>query len=571
MQEEEFVDTPPPPEPFPNEEASWPAFDEHSLFESAAVEVATHVEVIPEMARTTALAAMAMACQGVIDVEFPNGHTIPASLNLLTIAKSGERKTALENWFFEPIRRFEREKKTERDQKLGIYERKLKNWQNDEKALTKVRNQAFLKGDPLEEIEERQIALDQEKPTPPRNYRLIYEDATPSALAYSLYENIPLACLLSSEAGSVFQGKVLQDFYMLNTIWSGSPLNVSRRSSPSFILEDPRLSIALMAQPEVINRFLEKRGKEARDNGFLSRFMIINPTSLIGTRTGDGPHVNPETINKFHQQIEKLLNEAFDILESDQKRRVVGFTATAKTRWKELNAAIERDMQEHGLYYHAAEHGSKLMDNISRVAAIIHTFEGCQGDISSKTLDFAYSLGRRYSQQYLKYLAGEPEIVTLTNQLVRDIRRHITPLGELNHSSYYFNKSEISQKCQYALRPQDKLLAALGLLEQLGHLEYLPRLNKNIHFKETLLLSSNSLIKNGVHYTVDELPLYENQQLDTGDMGRYVEYKIKSPQEQYYSSLRPVDPAGPINTSGPIGTRPYEVVPPNHSFSAKKK
>ena len=90
-----------------NKEEHWPAFDEHSLFESMSREVAQHVEVAPEMARTTALGAMAMACQGGIDVAYPNGHVVPVSLYLLTIANSGERKTALEAWFFKPIRDFQ--------------------------------------------------------------------------------------------------------------------------------------------------------------------------------------------------------------------------------------------------------------------------------------------------------------------------------------------------------------------------------------------------------------------------------------------------------------------------------
>ncbi|TMU14889.1 DUF3987 domain-containing protein [Halomonas sp. ATBC28] len=503
----------------PAKEGELPPYIENSMFESATREVAQHVEVMPEMARTTALAAMAVACQGVVDVAFPNGNVVPTSLNLLTIAESGERKTALENWFFKPIRRFQAEKKAERVRAMRVYERKLKNWNDAEKALTKARTQALLKGDPvLHDIERKQAEQDEAKPQPPRNYQLIYENVTPSALAFGLYENIPLACLLSSEAGSVFEGKALQDLSLLNSIWSSTPLDVARRSSPSFTLDDSRLTLALMAQPKVIERFLEKRGEEARDNGFLSRFMVIMPTSLIGEREGSGRPVNPDIMDDFNQRAKDLLAESFDILDSDeQSRRLVEFTPTAKDCWKEMQLSIEREMVEHGLYYHARGHGSKLMDNVTRVAAILHTFEGYHGNINETVLKYAYNLCRGYSKHYLEYLAGEPEIVTLTNELVREIHRLVIKNNNAS-GQYRFNKSLFRQHGRGQTRSQKKLEAALDFLIQLGHLKK-EDYTKNYLFSETILLKE-PVLKNGIQYTVDELPLYEVPKPDPYEDGR---------------------------------------------------
>ena len=513
-----------------NQEGQWPVFDEQSLFESTSREVAQHVEVAPEMARTTALGAMAMACQGVFDVAFPNGHEVPTSLNLLTIADSGERKTALENWFFKPIRDFQTAQKKERQRSIQIYQRKLKNWENDEKALQKKRNQAFVKDENLEEIERQQVKLDGQKPQPMRLRQLIYENVTPSALAFSLYQNIPLACLVSSEAGNIFEGRAFQDLPMFNSIWSGSPIEVARRSTESFTLESPRLSLVLMAQPKVIDRFLEKRGSEARDNGFLSRLLVIKPVSWIGSRKGGRP-VDPDITKAFSDRVTHLLTEAFAILDSErQQRHILRFNPSAKMRWQEIQQSIEQDMAEHKQYYHARDHASKLIDNITRVAAILHAFEGYAGDINSDVLEYAYQLCKRYSNHYLKHLAGEPEIVTVTNELVREIRRLGSPGTE---RTFHFKKTPFLQKGRGQTRYPQKLDQALQLLTSLGHLRMIGPYD--YEFSETILLHASPALKNGIDYHVNELLLFEQQEYQQTTGGRfngYVEKNIHHPMPQ---------------------------------------
>jgi|TARA_R110001583_G_scaffold195538_1_gene375655 hypothetical protein len=505
-------------------DGEWPAYDEHSRFESASQEVAQHVEVAPEMARTAALSAMALACQGMVDVAFPNGNVVPTSLHLLTIAETGERKTTLENWFFNPIKRFQKDKKTESEHAQQAYQRQLKNWQTGEKILNKEWAKAFENEEPAEEIEQRQVKHDACKPQPPRTYQLIYENITPIALAYGLYENLPIACLVSSEAGNILEGKAMEDLPMLNSIWSGSSLDVTRRASPSFTLNDPRLTMALMAQPKVIDRFLEKRGEEAMDNGFLSRLLVIKPMSMIGKREGKGRAVDSATMDRFNQRVTTLLETSMDILaHEDRQRRVLAFTPSAKEHWRKINKTIEQAQAEHGKYFHTRGHGSKLMDNITRVAAIIHTFEGYEGDIDTPLLEYARQLCNGYSNHFIQYMAGNPEIVTLTNQLVRDIRR----LGAgQQEGTYHFKKVMISQRGggRHIRKPKN-LNAAIKLLTQLGHLE--EKSPGNFRFSETIIGNTKLHFKNGVDYYVDEILKYDEQELHVSGNGRYREFKQK--------------------------------------------
>ncbi|WP_414927173.1 DUF3987 domain-containing protein, partial [Pseudomonas zeae] len=115
------------------------------------------------------------------------------------------------------------------------------------------------------------------EPQPARSGKFLYEDTTPQALVQMLYENTPNGCLLTSEASSIFSGKALGELDKLNTLWDGGSVIVDRVSRESFILQNARLTLSLMAQPSVIANFMGKRGEEARGIGFLARFLVNKP------------------------------------------------------------------------------------------------------------------------------------------------------------------------------------------------------------------------------------------------------------------------------------------------------
>ncbi|MBZ9557330.1 DUF3987 domain-containing protein [Halomonas coralii] len=505
-------------------ENEWPHFREGSRFESAVVAVSDHVQVAYEMAVSVALGAMATACQGLVDVEYSNGHRVPTSLMMLVAARSGERKTALEGWFFGPIRELQREKEADFKCLQRVYAREAKTWEEKEKVLRKMVIKAFQEGQTTEALEERLAEHDKTKPIPPTDYRLIYENTTPSALTYGLHTNIPIACLLSSEAGSLFSGKAFEDLYLFNALWSGSSISDARRTSESFILDDARLTSALMIQPDIIQRFLDKRGDDAHGSGFLARFLIAYPTPMVGHRDEIPAEISDADIAPFQERLRELLLESLDTLDNQRPRRVLTFTASAKKLWKKLYRRIEQEILPDQLYYHAEGHASKLMDNISRIAGVLHTFEGDSGGIDTDTLKYAYRLGRHYSRHYLDHIAGEPEIVTLGNRLVQDIRK----FAVYNNDQYRFVISDIKQRTHPKLRKKDKMKAAITLLKRLGHLQEQSH-GKQLVFKDTVLGSREPELKNGEVYYLEELPRFEEQELIPGRGVIQPRYELESP------------------------------------------
>ncbi|PXY00362.1 YfjI family protein [Halomonas sp. LBP4] len=522
---------------FDNETSDWPCYKEDSIFESTVVELATSLEVSDEMARTSLLGVMATVCEGLVDVEYDNGHRLPVSLMTLTIADSGERKSATDSWAIQPLKEFEILKEKEVREKKNIAHRLYKNWEVKIKALEKSLTKATIDeadtGE-IQKIENHLLELHSKRPELPRDIVLIYENVTPVALANALYKNFPYACLSSSEAGNLFNGQTFRDLYIFNSIYTGSSLTFDRSSSPSFTLHNPRLTLSLMLQPTAIERFVERKGREAHGSGFFYRFLIVKPREMAGRRTGDMPAVPEEVKNAYYGRVKELISRSVEIFERGEERRNIKLSPTAKKLWRKQFRSIDSKSLKGGIYHHAKGHASRLMENISRVAGIIHTFEGYEGDISSSTLEYAYSLCLKYSQHYMKNLAEEPEIVKLTNQMVRDIRKsaEVTPDG----SGFTFHKSLFQQYGHPKLRFIEARTLAFDMLTKLGHLRR-PAHSRDIYqFKNTVWTDFNPEIKNGEEYYISELPLWKDQEVRSKDGHANVPpyFAIKSTDKKSY-------------------------------------
>lgn len=502
----------------------WPHYDERSLLEGAVVEVSEHVQVAYEMALSSALGVMAAVCQGLVDVAYPNDHSVPTSLMLLTIATTGERKSAVDKAFCKPLRDFQKEKEVENQKARTTYQRELSIWKQKEKALNKVLSKQYMDGGDTNTVEAQLHELDAERPEPPPLYKLIYENTTPSALTFGMYENIPLAFLLSDEAGNLLQGQAMRDLYLFNSLWSGSDINVDRRTSESFTLSDARLTASMMVQPEIFERFIKRRGDEAHDSGFFARFLVAFPESLITKREKLSAASSGRELAKFHTRARERLISSILAMEGNHPKITLKFTAPAEKLWKDLYGHISRESQQDALYGNAHGHANKLMDNISRVAAILHTFENddYRTDISINELIYAYKLCRHYSRHYLTHVAGKPKVVVLADDLVRAIRKYGNFTDHVSKDRYEFTISMIKQRTIPALRVHENFDKALTLLTRLGHIKDTPSRNGHHYVMgDTIVLKATQTpeLKNGEEYYVEELPKFSEQERRSGVTG----------------------------------------------------
>lgn len=497
--------------------SNWPNYREHSILEGTVIEVKNYVQVSREMALFSALGAISAACQGLVDVAYPNGEIVPTSLMLLTLAESGERKTAVNKQFCKPLMETQKEQQEHNQKVLPEHHAALQIWKTKHRRLNNKLGRLAAKGESTEDIEAAIRELHKSQPHKPPINKLLYENTTPSALTVSLYENLPLGYLLSDEAGALLKGEAMRNLYLLSNLWSGGDTIVDRRTGPSFTLSDARLSMMMMVQPGIFQQFIDKRGTEAHESGFLARFLTVKPESMIGRRTTLSSQLPFEEMGKFRRRLKNRLDSAIEKATTGKSRTSLKFSKSAQERWAEMNAQIEGEMGKHRLYFHCTGHASKLMDNISRVAALIHTFEKEDYEtqkIEVDDLEFAYKLCRRASQDYLDYVAGEPEILTLTNILIRNIRKHGADRGSGN---FAFDRVIIQQKgSPIKIRAPEKLDMALNMLTRLGHLEYMSQsITFKYQFKETILQKlGEPELKNGEQYYIRELPRFSDQYYD---------------------------------------------------------
>lgn len=77
------------------------------LLSAAINEAEINIQAPRGLVINSALTAISIALQGLIDASKPNAQRVPVSLMLLAIANSGERKSTAESVFLKPIREFQ--------------------------------------------------------------------------------------------------------------------------------------------------------------------------------------------------------------------------------------------------------------------------------------------------------------------------------------------------------------------------------------------------------------------------------------------------------------------------------
>jgi len=505
----------------PNQEA-WPCFREHSFMEAAVTEAARELQVSREMAMMCAFGAMATACQRHVDVQMPPGHTAPTSLMLLTIADSGERKTATQNNFFEAINHLNDAAHSANEFSLIEHRVAHQLWSTEKRHLERTYSRYAAQEDETGKQESLEALAEhvRAEPKPGRSDKFLYEDTTPQALVQMLYENAPNGCLLTSEANSIFSGKALGELDKLNTLWDGNSVIVDRISRDGFVLQNSRLTLSLMAQPSVISRFMSKRGEEARGTGFLARFLVVKPRTMAGQRKDQKLSELPRKI-AFNNRIRELLEAP--VL---PQRQVLSFSEQANDLWFQYSKYLEQQMQENGLYYYLKDHASKLLENTSRLAATLHTFErnsSSETEIDKYTLEFCWKFAKKCSGHFINYLAAEPQIVTDANLLAHFLLKiaykdklDARPEPSLSNAPYAgaatrITITQIKQFGPSSLRGQansDRLDAAIKLLTKLGHMK---KEGSFYRFSESILTKTEPELKNGEIIKIRELPLFCDQ------------------------------------------------------------
>ena len=391
-----------------------------------------------ELVLSSVLATASTVYQQRFDVERPGGLRSPVGLFLLTIADSGERKTSVDSVVRAPIDAFQSRELAKFKEAEVQYATQYDVWRFDKRTLENLISKNERSKDELTE----HILM---KPVLPAARKLIVDDVSSLALKQLFASSNSSVGIYSDEAGSLFKGvSVLGDPGFLNSTWNGKAFSVERKDF-SLNAENPRLTIALMAQPKVIDDFCTGKGSGLRGIGFLARFYVCNPVSTQGYRfTSDQP-VDTAALEDFHARIAMEL-DADPVVE----RQVLRLSEQAAVHWKGYFNWIESQLVFNGWLYQERDYASKEGEKVARLAALLHLIEGHDGEISEQTMVAAIDVSRWYLNEF-QIIFGEvpPQIKFIQdmNELYQFIDTRLTYKNE-----FAMQRSDLQKYCQSKFR-----------------------------------------------------------------------------------------------------------------------
>ena len=328
-----------------------------------AVERMAEVIGVPQaLAAQSVLAASALATQGHAGLQL-DGRNYPLSLYLITVAASGDRKTAADRCALLPARQWEREQ-----------------WQRYREQLARYRAaqrqaQRIKPGDPEPA---NGMSLEAEPSAP----RLITTDPTIEALIKGLCHDLPSMGLFCDEGGQFLGSSTmsrdnrLKAVTTLSSLWDGSPIDRARSMvGESLRAYDRRLSLHLMLQPYLAMQLLSDPLLQGQ--GILGRCLMTWPTSLAGQRSYQAVDLSKDAaLKRYHHRLSALFYQPWSLSAGGALQlSKLSLSPLARRRWIDLHDAIEAQLGEFGELASVRPSGSKAADNLLRVAGILAVVE----------------------------------------------------------------------------------------------------------------------------------------------------------------------------------------------------
>jgi len=348
----------------------------------AAFAIAAKIQVPEAIAAHSVLAVACLAAQALADVRLPYGQTRPLSLNFITIAASGDRKTAADNEALWPIRR--------REQTLQeIYKEQLEQFGIDHAAWA-AQKRKIENDRKIDFITRRnELAALGPAPLPPLQPLLTAPDPTIEGLIKA-WVNAPASLgLFSAEGGQFVGGYGMNQSNKLKTasafseIWDGKTIKRIRASENMIILRGRRLAWHMLIQPDAATAFLSD--PVLRDQGLLSRILLAAPDSIAGSRLWRDPDPNDDKgIRAYGARILELLESDWP-LEPDEKNGLsppaLPFADDAATAWIEFYNRIESLCGTHNVLGAIGDFAAKVAELTARVAGVLAIVANPKGTV----------------------------------------------------------------------------------------------------------------------------------------------------------------------------------------------
>lgn len=313
-----------------------------------------------DIATAQLIAVTSLLTQGIADVSWPNGQSVPVGGNSLLVAPSGGGKSVLFRILMEPI----------------------------SSVLAEVAT-----------------AGSEHSATP----AFFIEDATREALLDHLSE-WPVAGLFTDEAGQLKQllGNAAPT---LAKLLDGAPLRHARVSTGRIELIGHRVTMLLMEQPQIFEASKALLGVGSGGVGLINRFFVA---AAQGLQAGASLHrvgLSTTVAQRYACKVNDLLESTIKMVRSKTARPILQLSSQASEFFAGLNDEIQKDQVSNPGLVKMAEYASRHSERTLRFAGALHVFEhGVEGLVQLPTLQAANHLGRWSLDNFLQLTYEPPRL-----------------------------------------------------------------------------------------------------------------------------------------------------------------
>jgi hypothetical protein len=389
-----------PPVPEPGE---YPLDALSPKLQDAARAIIDKVQLPAAIAAQCVLAAAALGVQPYVDVILPTGERIPTSLFMITVGRSGERKTSADKLALGPVRAREAEMHLEYLRDEGSYSADL--------AAYKVARKKAEAGTGKSRVQIRQeIEACGQEPLAPPLPMLISDEGTLAGIQKLYAIAMPSLGLFADEGGQFLGGHSMQDEVRVATgaafskLWDGAPIKRVRGTDGFSILRGRRLSIHLMIQERIAKKLFGDA--DLASQGFMSRTLVCHPTSRFGERPWRDPSDNSRlAMEKYEARLFNLLRSPMpmDPQTRELNPKELHLSAEARSLFIKWHDAVELELGKGGKFEKISGFAGKLPEHSVRLAAVMAYFEDRNvAEISDRALAAGIKLAKFYAAEALR-------------------------------------------------------------------------------------------------------------------------------------------------------------------------
>lgn len=542
----------------PGAQESFPIGVFPELIRRAVVDVDAVLGGGVELGAAAALGVVSVVCQEFINVQRPKLEPSSCSLFLVTIAGTGAGKSEIQRRFMRSLETFEREEeqrannasnehasltrverlrqlgnlRAQRDEVLaelddlrmketsfkeqerapyfsvrispslkgGERENAIKRRQEREREWQDARERAKVErgaiGARLTQLRNSSIEIEQKirSTMGPSARRLVYERGSFAGFRNGLQDKCRSAGIISAEAGGILNSPMLaRNMDAWNDLW-GCEFYRETYDKKEYVIDAPRLTLALMLQPKQFESFVDNHGESALDNGFFSRILVSRvprqqPRLAGGEDDSSGDAL--ESLSRFHERVREILEQDFPWIE---RRTTLRMTKAARQYWENYYNTLVSAQGDRLFDEKMGGFVLKLPEQAARIAALFHYFscysiaenkqikgregEACVGsrDISLDTMRAAIRLCDWYMAEFQKNVLVDrvetsfsswgysTQIRSNADRILSTIRRHFRKYESRQQSSCIRLTYRDIQNSNRTIKNKADILAALHYL-----------------------------------------------------------------------------------------------------------